>query len=144
MNKKSKKHTLLLDVEETYRMIGICSHHSDYRLVWGINNELHLDLEKSKNPFFAYSKKGGIQSEHSFYTFLDETNQINFYLIKNKSLNHFLIPEKQELDYFLFICDDHYDLLENIIQKLRNVSSVLTVVELDPSTIKSTEQIQFN
>lgn len=143
MSKKSKKYTLTLDVEETYRMIGICSHHIDYRLVWGINNELNSNFIKAENLFQIFGKKGVVVSEHSYYTFFDDENEINYYLIKNKSNNHYLIPEKVEFDYLFFICDDHYDLQKNIINKLKNVSSVLTASELDTSEIKSTDNINF-
>lgn len=143
MTKKSKKYTLTLDVEETYRMIGICSHHIDYRLVWGINNELNSNFIKAENLFQIFGKKGVIVSEHSYYTFFDDENEINYYLIKNKSNNHYLIPEKVEFDYLFFICGDHYDLQKNIINKLKNVSSVLTASELDTSEIKSTDNINF-
>ena len=88
MTKKSKKYTLTLDVEETYRMIGICSHHSDYRLVWGINNELNTNFIKAEKLFQIFGKKGVVVSEHSYYTFFDEENEINYYLIKNKCNNH--------------------------------------------------------
>jgi len=144
MIKKSKKYTLTLDVEETYRMLGICSHHSDYRLVWGINNELNTNFIKAEKLFQVFGKKGTIVSEHSYYTFFDEENEINYYLIKNKCDNHYLIPEKIEFDYFFFICEDHYDLQKNIITKLRGVGSVLTASELDAKNIKSTENIDFN
>jgi len=143
MTKKSKKYTLTLDVEETYRMIGICSHHIDYRLVWGINNELNSNFIKAENLFQIFGKKGVVVSEHSYYTFFDDENEINYYLFKNKSNNHYLIPEKVEFDYLFFICDDHYDLQKNIINKLKNVSSVLTASELDTSEIKSTDNINF-
>ena len=143
MTKKSKKYTLTLDVEETYRMIGICSHHIDYRLVWGINNELNSNFIKAENLFQIFGKKGVVVSEHSYYTFFDDENEINYYLIKNKCNNHYLIPEKVEFDYLFFICDDHYDLQINIINKLKNVSSVLTASELDTSEIKSTDNINF-
>ncbi|MGC6434429.1 MAG: IPExxxVDY family protein [Crocinitomicaceae bacterium] len=143
MTKKSKKYTLTLDVEETYRMIGICSHHIDYRLVWGINNELNSNFIKAENLFQIFGKKGVVVSEHSYYTFFDDENEINYYLIKNKSNNHYLIPEKVEFDYLFFICGDHYDLQKNIINKLKNVSSVLTASELDTSEIKSTDNINF-
>ena len=97
----------------------------------------------NENLFQIFGKKGVVVSEHSYYTFFDDENEINYYLIKNKSNNHYLIPEKVEFDYLFFICDDHYDLQKNIINKLKNVSSVLTASELDTSEIKSTDNINF-
>ena len=54
---KQKKHTLTLECEYDFEMIGICSHHSDYRLVWGINSVLNLNLEKADEDFIVVNKK---------------------------------------------------------------------------------------
>lgn len=140
---KQRKHILTLEYEYDYEMIGICSHHGDYRLVWGINDKLSLQLEKADEDFVTVNKKGQHLSRHSLYEFKDQENLIEYYLIKNKSEGKFLIPEKQEVDYFLFLRENNLDDTAELIQKLKAVSSVLAVFTFNPEEILSTENLVF-
>lgn len=140
---KQRKHILTLEYEYDYEMIGICSHHGDYRLVWGINDKLSLRLEKADEDFVTVNKKGQHLSRHSLYEFKDQENLIEYYLIKNKSEGKFLIPEKQEVDYFLFLRENNLDDTAELIQKLKAVSSVLAVFTFNPEEILSTENLVF-
>lgn len=140
---KPKKHILNFDQVYDFQMIGICSHHSDYRLAWGLNEQLNTHLEKADEDYLSSSKKG-VTSTHSKYYFKDEENIIEYYLIKNKSLGKFLIPEKPTIDYFLFLYENQIWEMEELIDKLRSIPSVLGVFEFDPEEIDSTEHLAFN
>lgn len=142
--KKQRKHTLQIDYNNDYEMIGICSHHNDYRLVWGINKELNLTLEKADLNFVVVNKKGQYLSEHSLYEYKDAETLTEYYLIKNKNEGKFLIPEKEEIDYFLFLCENFIDNKLEIIQKLKSVASVLAVFNFEPAEFHSTENLVFN
>jgi hypothetical protein len=124
-------------------MIGICSHHNDYRLVWGINDVLELHLSKAHEDFIVVNKKGTFLSQHSLYEYKDEDNLLEYYLIKNKHFGKFLIHEKPSIDYFLFIYGIDYEDLDGISQKLKQLSSVLAIFPLDPMEIESTENLIF-
>ena len=141
---KQKKYTLTLECEYDFEMIGICSHHSDYRLVWGINSVLNLNLEKADEDFIVVNKKGQRLSNHSFYEFKDSEDLIEYYLIKNKNEGKYLIPEKQDIDYFLFLCENYLENTTEIIQKIKSVKSVLAVFNFNPKEIHSTENLVFN
>ena len=141
---KQRKHTLAIDHDYDYEMIGICSHHNDYRLVWGINSALNLNLEKADKDFVVDIKKGQNLSSHSLYEFKDPENLVEYYLIKNKNEGKFLIPEKQDIDYFLFLHENYIDNSSELIQKLKSVSSVLAVFNFNPEEINSTENLVFN
>ena len=142
--KKNRKHILSLDYEYNYRMVGVCSHHIDYRLVWGINNDFNLSLEKSDDEFIVVNKKGLHISKHTFYEYKDEDTMVNFFLIKNKCEFKFLIPENIEFDYFIFICEDKFNVYSDFLKRLKQVGSVLTAIELNPEEIKSTENLIFS
>lgn len=141
---KQKKHILTFDQEYDFDMIGICSHHNDYRLAWGINEQLAIGLIKADENFVATNKKGVRLSEHSYYEFRDPENLIEFYLIKNKHLGKFLIPEKPTVDYFLFIYENYLMDIESIVENLRLIPSILGVFVFDPEEFDSTENIVFN
>ena len=68
---------------------------------------------------------------------------VQFFLIKNKRDSKFLVPEKVEFDYFIFICEDNFDDHSDFLEQIRQVGSVLTTVEFNPMEISSTENLVF-
>ena len=68
--KKIKKHTITIETDYDYDMVGICSHHNDYRIVWGLNELFNIKLNKSEENFKVSNGKGLI-SEHPFYEYID-------------------------------------------------------------------------
>lgn len=141
---KPKKHILTFDQAYDFEMIGICSHHNDYRLAWGINERLAIQLIKVDEDYVVTNKKGLKMSSHSIYEFKDQENLIEYYLIKNKSLGKFLIPEKPTVDYFLFLFENHEWEIEDLIDELRSVPSILGIFIFDPEEFDSTENLVFN
>lgn len=159
---KHKKYELILEQEYDFDMIGISSHHNDYRLAWNINSQLGLSLELSKEPFIVNASKKGesVLVEFNMYEFQDKENHLNYYLIKNKRNapskpladadkkksdgQLFLIPEKQSIDFFLFICEKGMVDVDEMTKKLRNVSSILAVFNFDPEELASAEKLVFN
>lgn len=140
---KPKRHVLSLDAAIDFELIGICSHHSDYRLAWGINKILSISLTKSETGFLIYGKKGVIHSEHTYHVFFDETNHMEWYLIKNKSEGKFLIPEKNQIDYFLLLRENSVYELEEIIDLIKTSNSVMAAYAFDAESIPSASAIQF-
>ena len=140
---KITKHHLDFENEIDYELIGICSHVGDYRLVWNINEGLGLKLEKAPELFVITGKKGAVVSEHPYYTMHHEQERWNLYLIKNKNEGKFLIPENQQIDYFLFICDNYTLDTDRWIEQLRNIPNVVAAYGFDPEEFVSTQQIVF-
>ena len=139
---KIQKHTLFLDVDYDYDMIGICSHHSDYRLAWGINELFRLHLAKADDLFEVNLKKND-KSKHSYYFQYDEDNLLDIYLVKNKGEGKFLIPEKQQIDYFLFLKNNATFDMSEWLGKLKNHPSILAAFIFDPMEFESTENLSF-
>ncbi len=140
---KRKKHILSLEPELDFDMVGICSHHSDYRLAWSINNSLGLHLCKC-DDYLITDKKGDVRSSHSMYEFEDDTNRLNYYMIKNKCQGQYLIHEKPTIDFFLFLCDNNAIEVSQLLANLKSVSSVLAAYDFDPEEIPSAENLVFN
>jgi hypothetical protein len=140
---KKKKYTLTIDYEIDFDLIGICSHHNDYRLAWNINEKIGLNLAKCDEDYVLTDKKGEAVSNHSMYSFEDEENRLTYYLIKNKHQGKFLIPEKPSIDYFLFLHDNIAIELDELMNDLKSVPSILGVYEFDPIEIGSAENIVF-
>ncbi len=140
---KQKKHTLAFSEVPDYLLLGICSHHRDYRLVWSINEKFNFDFIKCEEDFELY-KKGEVYAKFGMYCYKNQEEFESYYIIKNKQNSHFLIPEKPTIDYFLFICENHQFEIDELIEKLKSLSSVLGVYVFEPSDIKSTEMIIFD
>ena len=140
---KQKRHVLSLETSVDFELIGICSHHSDYRLAWGINKILELELTKSDEPFVIQSKKGTIVSQHSFHVFIDEVDHMEWYLIKNKSEGKFLIPEKNQIDYFLILRENILHDLDDLVEQIRESNSVMAAYVFEAGAIPSAELIIF-
>jgi hypothetical protein len=141
---KPKKHILAFDQAYDFEMIGICSHHNDYRLAWGLNEKINIQLIKVEEDYVVASKKGVKLSSHSMYEFKDTENLIEYYLIKNKNQGKFLIPEKPSVDYFLFLFENHEWDVEDLVAELREIPSILGVFIFNPEEFDSTENLVFN
>lgn len=141
---KQKKHQLEFESEIDFDLVGICSHHNDYRLAWGINNSLGFQLEQSE-PFVITQTKKGITSHQSFpmFEFREEENRVTYFLIKNKEEGKLLIPEKPTIDYFMFVHKNNTIDLDELSKKLRNVNNILAVFMLDTESLPSLENIVF-
>jgi len=140
---KQKRHLLSLETSVDFELVGICSHHSDYRLAWGLNQTLRLQLAKSDELFSITNKKGQIVSGHSYHFWFDEENLTEFYLIRNKCEGKFLIPEKSQIDYFLFIRENVLLELDDLLEEIKTINSVMAAYIFDPEELPSTEQIIF-
>lgn len=99
--KKTQRHVLTLDEEFEFETFGLCSHHPDYRVAFGLNEALEIQLRKGEEDFYPEVKKGS-PAPHSIFEYIDEDFGA-FYLIKNQSQGKYLIPEKPQVDFFLFV-----------------------------------------
>lgn len=134
---------LSFETEIDFELIGICTHHSDYRLAWGINQQLGVLLTKCDDQFVVTSKKGQVLSSHSWYSYLDEETLLEMYLIKNKTDGKFLIPERGQIDYFLFLRENHLEDVQDLVGKLKHINSVMAAYGFEPSELPSAELIVF-
>lgn len=142
---KTKKYQLELENECDFDMIGISSHHNDYRLAWCLNAELKLGFELSPEPYIVTSVKKTGHTHNSFpmFEYHDHDDMLDYYLVKNKNEGKFLIPEKPLIDFFLFILErGMIDTLEFGL-KLRDVTSVLAIFHFEPEELNSAEKLIF-
>lgn len=141
---KVVRHTLAFENEYDYSLVGICAHVSDYKLVWSMNEKLGFHLEKALDLFSVNNKKGQLNSSHPYYFMNDEEKRLELYLIKNKNEGKFLIPEKQQIDYFLFICNNYLIDEQDLVEKLRDTSNIMAAYFLEPKDYSSTQHIVFD
>lgn len=134
------KFTLEIEEDFDFRLIGIFSHTKDYRLCWEINKAFNFDLLKGDN--LTVQLRDNIQ-EHSFFSYHEEDELLEYYLISNRSEAGLLIPE-EKCDYFLLI-KGHYR--ENTIIELRKqlnqLKPVLATSIIEVEELKSKDNLIF-
>jgi hypothetical protein len=162
------KHTLEIEYDYDFVLIGISSHEKDYRFCWALNNRLKLELSK-KESLEIKGKKQTTPSYFSFFTFDDQDQFTEYSVLANfsesKSLaavedtlfgaagktkqgeqseNEFLIPEHKQMNYFFVIRGEmDNDEVEELIQQIREIDIVLTAIRIDPKTLKSKQNLIF-
>lgn len=137
-----KKIVLDLDDSFDFEVIGICTSLVDYRLAWEINQCMGLKLSRSEENYYKTNKKGEIQSSHSLYEDVDEDQNTDYILIKNKNKGKHLIGELEMIDFFLLINDYRNDVSETSV-KLREVQTIQTTVVIDVDEYKSFSQLEL-
>ncbi len=135
------KLVLTFDDEYDFDLIGISCHSKDYRLCWEINKNLKLDLIRKENLEIKTKTGNG---NYSLYEFNDNENHLDYFLISNKCDKGFLIPEQKSIDFLLMLkgyTDDSHT--NDTLTKINNLSLVLTSFLIDPTQLKSKENLLF-
>jgi hypothetical protein len=136
------KHKLFLEDDYDFELIGICSSNADYKLCWGINKALGIQLGKIDDLIIRFKKEG--EQSFSFYEWYDEEEHITYNLIKNNSTQYaLLIPEKNQIDYFLTIKNNYTLEINDILTSLKRLDSILTAFKFDPEELKSKSNLIF-
>jgi hypothetical protein len=161
------KHTLEIEYDYDFVLIGISSHEKDYRFCWALNNKLKLELSK-KESLEIKGKKQTTPSYFSFFTFDDQDQYTEYSVLANfseskqlavtentlfgtgekvkggQSENEFLVPEHKQLNYFFVIRGEMDDAeVEALIQEIRGIDIVLTAIRIDPKTLRSKQNLIF-
>jgi len=117
-----KKLLLEYDDDNSYYYVGISSSINDYQLVFDLNKYLNLSFRRTEA--FQFSSKGK-DFFYSLYTYVDNDNMINYYLLANKDVNNRLIPQFKHIDFFLIvegeIIAEEVKILSREIMKLSRV-----------------------
>lgn len=137
------KHHLVIESEYDYELIGICSYSSDYHLVWEINKYLNLNFRKSNEAYRHISKKNAPPTYHSQYEYTDEETGIQYFFIKNKQTSSTLIPEKVQIDYFIFLKNNFTIDVMEWMNQLKSCPSVQAAYCFYPEEIKSCELLSI-
>ena len=164
----TKKHLFLdFELELDFSLIGISSTLRDYRLCHFMSKNTGLIFERGKENYidhkgylkdkdkdemdyhiiFEKSKQKTATTKYHFgiYRYCDENFEFEYYLISNKSLEgSVLLPELPNFDYFLMV--KHYINQEDVnalMEDIKKINEVLLVKELDPTALKSKENLIF-
>jgi len=152
-------HSLEIDdfEDSNFSLISIYTSLSDYKLAYLLNRDLNISFKRSKDSLVV--EYGMQKACFSVYDYVDESKDMDWYLIENKhhgvsnvpienglfgAINEtvnrtsYLIPEKKKTDFLIKIEGD-YDayLIRNTLQKINKMEQVMTSYEINITTLKS-------
>lgn len=160
------KHTLKIEYDYDFVLIGISSHEKDYRLCWALNNTLGLDLNKIESLEIR-SKKQTTPSYFSLFKYENTEEFMEYFVIANLSENKLfgsdentlfstgargphatengvLIPEHKQMNYFFVIKGEiPENKREDMFRKIKELDLVLTAVFIDVRELKSKKNLIF-
>ena len=129
-----RKINLIDDFGTEFLIIGISCHLKDYRLVYLMNKNLGLDLQK-QNDLIIYQFKGKQQNQFSLYHY--SRNPVEYNLLANRNPQGILLQEHKHFDYVLLI-NGHINSEQkrSLISGLTGISNILAAIEIKNDTIK--------
>lgn len=160
------KHTLQVENDYDFVLIGILSYAKDYRICWALNNRFGFELTKTD----ALEIKGKKKKAPTYFSLFKYENQEDFIeysvlanlsegkLIGPKNLSLFdegtdasgstekevLIPEYKQMNYFFVIKGEIGNKeVEGIIKKMKEIDLVQTAVNIEVGKLKSKQNLIF-
>jgi hypothetical protein len=135
------KHTLEIEYDYDFALIGISSHEKDYRICWAINNKLGLNLVKTE-PLEIKDKKQDELSHFSLFSFELPDEFKDYFVIANRSEKGLLIPEQKQVDYFFIIRGEEDDeVIMETIRQIREINLVQMAFRIDVQGLKSKQNL---
>ncbi len=136
-----RRHKLEYKENFDFLLFGLSSHENDYRLVWKINQDFSLKLERGENHKLI-SKKTGQEIEFALYSYDDEDTFYLYYLIANRSDQGILLEELKNIDYLILIQGECTEAFANSFRnRLKKVENVQGVFKIDPASLKNRENL---
>lgn len=135
------KHTLEIEYDYDFVLIGISSHEKDYRICWALNNQLGLDLVKTE-PLEIKDKKQDEPSHFSLFCFELPDEFMEYFIIANRSEKGLLIPEQKQVDYFFIIRGEIEDgKIMEMVKQIKESNLVQTAFRVDVNALKSKQNL---
>lgn len=135
------KHTLEIEYDYDFVLIGISSHEKDYRICWALNNQLGLNLIKT-DALEIKDKKQDEPSFFSLFSFELPDEFMEYFIIANRSEKGLLIPEQKQVDYFFIIRGEiENDKVMEVIRLIKESSLVQTAFRVDVNALKSKQNL---
>ena len=130
-----------VEYDYSFGLLGIVASCKEYRICSELNKKLDIQLIRRDNLQIIKSAEGD-KAEFSEYFYESEIDKSEYYLLANKSDGRYLIPERKEFDYLLIIKGElAKDQLPEIQEKLKEISVMQLVTDIDISKLKSKENL---
>lgn len=134
---------LTLDLEEDFdfTLIGISCHSKDYRLAYEFDKLLGFEFFREADLELLLKRE---TSSYAFFSYIDEDNYLEYYLISNKGSFGKLIPEEKLSDYFLIVKGENNITTEKeLLIKVNQIQLILKAYLIEVDQLKSKRNLIF-
>ncbi len=115
-------HTLEIEEEYDFEIIGVSSHEKDYRLAWSLNKQMGWRLVRIQDAV-AEGKRSTTQ--HARFRWVHPVDHTVFTLIDNKTPEGTFMPDMAQFDYILKVEQPSESTMEALFNELRETKLVL-------------------
>ena len=138
-----QKTVLKLSLDLDFVLIAITASLKDYVCCHKINSTLGFNLAKTDDHEIYGGAKNSSQFYSMFY-YLAEQGEIEYYFLNNRNGEGVLIPEMNNVDFFIVIHQyiDKED-LNFLISGLNKLPEVQVAVKIDPAKLRSKENLML-
>jgi len=127
--------------EIDFKIFGIVTPIQEYKLAHYLNTKLRLNLKRIIDRE-VFDVKSNLFQFFKQYYFKDDLDKLDYYLLKNKNLSSFCLPEFKIMDYLLLINGERYDQNDKqLISQLNKIKSVSSVMSIQAEKVKNVENI---
>lgn len=130
------------ETEYDFLLLGVFCAYRDYKFCFELNNALELSFERLDDFEMTLEKKG---SKGQFPLFFAEnSDEEEFFVLGNKGSNGLFIQELKQVDYFLLVRNNtRYTTSELLIERIKSIEIVSSVMEYFPQDLKSGDQFLY-
>ena len=126
-------HTLEIEDEYDFEIIGVSSHEKDYRLAWSLNKSLGWRLVCIEDAVVEGKRS---TTHHARFRWTHPVDQTVFTLIDNKTPDGTFMPELIQFDYLLKIEQPSESVMKKLQSGLRNTDFVLAFQRQEVDKLK--------
>lgn len=138
---KKDVHKLSPEPGQSLALLGISSHENDYRLSWGMNENLGFKLVKTDN-YRSFQPRLNEFQEFSAYHYKEDEYATSYRLIANRCDNGFLLDDLKNIDYLLLIEPSAPDFdMKELMAKIRLVPFISAVFAIDLNSLKTKKRL---
>lgn len=138
---KTKKYTLELDFEVDFDVFGLSTPFADYRLAWALNDKLDFKFEKSSELISIFDRKTKQMKSFQRFSFIDEENLNQIFLLKNKQGNQMVTANHSMMDFFLIIKNNFTIDTTALLTQLRNTNGIVAAFKLERDSFDFIEEL---
>lgn len=151
INKSLNLHKVLSTQKITYQptvnyhIIAIASVLKDYRLSFFINQDLHLNLEKTEDLWSDNKAKANAQTFSQYY-FLDEKSEFEYFLVQNKQQGNTYLKTLKNFDFIFIVKTIDEDTIDSNIffDKIKEIKDVQLAMEVGELKAAERKLVQSN
>jgi hypothetical protein len=138
---KTKKYTLNIEDELECDVFGLSTPFADYRLAWALNEHHEFKFEKSNEMISIYDRKSKQLKSFQQFSFIDNENLTEIYLLKNKQGNQIVTQELAMMDFFLIIKNNLTIDTNKFLAELRNTNGIVAAFKLESERLEFLDEM---